>query len=76
MSAEADQIIAALRADERRDIYQADPRYYYDGRSPEFFVTYKGGGPFSMSTVLEMVTAGTLIQKYPNCHCYKLANKQ
>ena len=60
-------IVAALKADARRDIYEA--RYPRD----EFWISYQGGGPFAGSVVKAMATNGLLVRKYPDCECYTLA---
>lgn len=60
-------IVASLKADPRRDIYEA--RYPKN----EFWITYQGGGPFAGSIVKSMALDGLLVRKYQNCECYMLA---
>lgn len=67
---EARTILDALRADKRRDTYQADPKYTHG--QMEFWITHQGGGPFRSQTVLALVESGLLKQKYQNCQCYTL----
>lgn len=61
------RIVEILRADKRRDIYEAK---YPKG---EYWITYQGGGPFPYSVIMQMFNSGMLARKYENCECYQLA---
>ena len=62
-----DRIVDALKADAKRDLYEANyPR-------DEYWITYQGGGPFPGDVVKQMVASGLLVRKYPDCECYTLA---
>lgn len=60
-------IIAALKADPRRDIYESGDR------RGDYWISYQGGGPFPRVQVLSLFEQGILKRKYPNCECYALA---
>jgi len=63
-----DKILSALTQDARRDIYEAN---YPKG---EYWISYQGGGPFSVVVVNEMLCDGLLKRKFENCNCFELAN--
>lgn len=65
-ASEEDRIVAALSADARRDIYQAAHPPF------EFWITYRGGGPFHKDTVDRMFKEGKLVRRYPTSECYTL----
>jgi hypothetical protein len=50
-----------------RDIYRA-------AQGGDFWITYKGGGPYSGRVVADLVASGKLVEKYKGCECYCLPN--
>ena len=67
---EETQIIQALCADSRRDVYEAGGAG--GNGNGQYFVSYQGGGPFTKATVLGMVEKKLLRRKYKTCECYVL----
>lgn len=68
------QIVEALKADVRRDIYESATGWRGETPSGEYWITYQGGGPFTKDVVMCMVKSGTLKRRYENGECYHLAN--
>jgi hypothetical protein len=50
----------------KRDIYLA-------AVGQDYWITYRGGGPFSKQAVSEMVASGILVRKYETGDCFELA---
>jgi len=61
------EILERLSVGFNRDIYRADE----DG---EFWITYGGGGPYTVKVVADLVASGKLVEKYKGCECYCLPN--
>lgn len=57
----------------RGEIYEAAMSASLDIGSGQYFITYRGGGPFKKVTVLGMVERGVLKRKYEEGECYVLA---
>lgn len=59
------QIIDQMRAHRQRTIYITDAH--------DYFITYRGGGPFSKQLIQHLVAAGVLVETYPgHVGCYSL----
>ncbi len=66
------RILESLRAFPSREIYEAADRHNPRMGNGEYYITYRGGGPFSKTVVNAMVANGSLRRKYPDCECYCL----
>lgn len=68
------RIVALLEHDLRREIYESDKRYWTEPGTPEYWISYGGGGPIPLTTIKAMLDLGLLKEKYSGSelHCYVL----